>query len=550
MDFSTLRHLGRFKEILVTLARFGFDEVIERLELPERFIPFYTPHPEVDLPFEERLRLLMEDLGPSFIKLGQVLSLRPDLVPPKIINSLRKLQDQVAPVEFSRIRPVVEESLGRPLEELFTAFEPEPLASASLGQVHRAVLRQCGTPVAVKVLKPGIRERLSVDLSIIENLAETLDGKVEALQFYDLPGIVRELTGMLSKELDMLREARNIRIARSNLREDENIRIPCVYDAYTSERVLTMELFVGEKLSHVDPENLSNAIELSRAGLTTVLRQILEDGFFHADPHPGNVIILEGGVLALIDWGMVGRLTRNMRFALVNMVQAVEKKDSERIIQVLLKLSDADPPEDMEMLEREILDALDAYTHVPVGEIKVGELMTELTNLFREHGIRIPAGMATVVKALLSGEGSARLLYPELDVIAEAEPMIRRMVVERHKPKYFLRQLRQTMENAWQMHSQLPGRIDRLMRKAERGEATIRLRHENLAGLRETLDNASNRLSLAIVLAAMFLGSSIIITTEVKPFLFGYPALGVIGYLISGVLALWLAVTIIRRRKY
>lgn len=550
MDFSTLRNLGRFKEILVTLARFGFDEILERLELPERFIPFHSAHPEMELPFEERLRLLLEDLGPTFIKLGQVLSLRPDLVPPKIINSLRKLQDQVAPVDFEDIKVVVEESLKCPLEEVFTAFEREPLASASMGQVHRAVLRENGMPVAVKVLKPGIRQRLAVDVSLLEHLAETLEGKVEALQFYDLPGIVRELTYMLKRELDLLREARNMSIARANMRPGEKIRIPIVYEKYTRERVLTMEIFVGQKLSQVDPMSLPDRKELSRIGLQSVLKQILEDGFFHADPHPGNVIILDGGVVGLIDWGMVGRLTRHMRFALVNIIQAVGKRDSGRIIQVLLKLSDGDPPENMEMLEREILDALDAYTHVPMGEIKVGELMSELTNTFREHGLRIPAGMATVVKALLSGEGAARMLFPELDVIAEAEPIVRRLVIESHSPRQFMRSLGRTLENAWQMHSNLPGRIDRLLRKAEHGDATIKLRHENLAGLRETLDNASNRLSLAVVLAAMFLGSSIIITTDIKPYLFGYPAMGVIGYIISGVLGLWLIVTIIRRRKY
>lgn len=550
MDLNTFRHLGRFKEIVLTLARFGFDEIVDRLELPARFLPFPSTKMHLDMPFEDRLRLLLEALGPTFIKLGQVLSLRPDLAPKKLIESLRKLQDQVAPVPFQDIKVVVESSLGAPLNELFAAFDQEPLASASLGQVHRAVLLDGVTPVAVKVLKPGIRQRLQTDLSLLENLAQTLDGNIDALQNYDLPGIVRELSRMLNKEVDMQREARNISIARANLGDLPRLRIPSVYEEYTSQRVLTMELFTGRKLTQVKTEEIEEREEVARAGLKAVLKQILEDGFFHADPHPGNMILLDDGVIALIDWGMVGRLTKRMRNSLVNMIQAVENHDSERVIQVLLKLSESDPPEDMEMLEREILDVLDAYSHVPVGEIQVGALMAEMTNVFREYGIRVPAGLASVVKALLSGEGSARLLYPGLDVIAEAEPIVRRLAVERYKPQRIMHSLFRTLENAWQLHSQLPGRIDRLLRKAERGEATIKLRHENLSGLRETLDSISNRLALSITLAALFLGSSIIITTSIEPLLFGYPALGVIGYFISGLLALWLVVTILRRKKY
>lgn len=550
MDLNTFRHLGRFKEIVLTLARFGFDEVVDRLELPAKFLPFPSTKAHLDLPFEERLRLLLEALGPTYIKLGQVLSLRPDLAPAKLIESLRKLQDQVAPVPFEDIKPVVEAELGAPLEELFAAFDQKPLATASLGQVHRAVLPDGKTSVAVKILKPGIRERMASDLSLLESLAETLDGKVEALQLYDLPGMVRELSQILSKEIDFLREARNIGIARANLEGLPRLRIPMVFDEYSSEQVLTMELLIGQKLNDVKTSELKDREEIAKAGLHALLKQILEDGFFHADPHPGNLVLLEGGVIGLLDWGMVGRLTKRMRYSLVSMVHAVEHNDSERVIQVLLQLSDADPPPQMEMLEREILDVMDAYSHVPVGEIRVGTLMSELINVFREYGIRVPPGLASVVKALLSGEGAVRLLYPELDVIAEAEPIVRRLAVERYRPHRVMHSLFRTLENAWQLHSQLPNRIDRLIRKAEQGEATIKLRHENLGGLRETLDNIFNRLALAITLAAMFLGSSIIITTKVEPFLFGYPALGVIGYVISGILGLWLVVNILRHKKY
>ncbi len=550
MDLNTLRHLGRFKEILVTLGRFGFGEVVERLELPERFIPFAGPREEEAVVFEERVRMLLEALGPTFIKLGQILSLRPDLVPPKLIIALRKLQGEVEPVDFAAIKPVVEECLGRPLSEMYSTFEEKPLASASMGQVHRAVLRKEGQPVAVKILKPGIKEKLRVDLSILENLAETLDGKIEALEMYNLPGIVREIKSMLLRELDFEREARNISIITSNLAGVEGVRIPRVYGEYTGQRVLTMELFEGRVLGKVEPEALQDREALARLGLRVVLKQILEDGFFHADPHPGNLMLLDSGEMGIIDWGMVGRLTRSMRQELINMIHAVEQRDSERIIEVILQITDSEPPARIEMLERDILDVVDSYINLPVGKIQVGVLLLELTALFRDYGITIPSGLATVVKALLSGEGSARLIYPDLDVIAEARPMVVRLAKERFSLPNVLHALRRTLESAWKLHRQLPSRLDNLVRKAERGEISVRLKHENLTGLRETMETASNRLSLAIILAALFLGSSMIINSKLEPLLFGYPALGVLGYFVSGILGLGLVIIILRRKKF
>ncbi len=451
---------------------------------------------------------------------------------------------------FHQIKGVVEECLECSLEHAFSSFQEEPLASASMGQVHRAVLRKEGLPVAVKVLKPGIKDKLIVDLSLLENLAETLNGKIDALRMYDLPGIVRELKSMLLRELDFHREARNIEIARGNLAEMKGIRIPLVYPTYSCQRVLTMELFNGRMINQVREEEFRDFEEMGKLGLRVVLKQILEDGFFHADPHPGNLMLLESGDVGIIDWGMVGRLTYNMRQELISMIYYVETRDTERIIDLILQMSDSEPPLRLEMLERDIMDVLDAYVNVPVGEIQVGALLLELTNLFRDYGIPIPPGLATVVKALLSGEGSARLIYPDLDVIAEARPLVERLAKERFSRRNIFRALRRTLESAWKLHRQLPARLDNLVRKAEKGEISVRLRHENLSGLRETLETASNRLSLAIILAALFLGSSLIINSKLEPLLFGYPALGVLGYISSGLLGLWLVIIILRRKKF
>jgi ubiquinone biosynthesis protein len=545
------QQIGRFREIVFALIRYGFDDVVERLDLPSRIKrEVVEPRHLGDKGTYERIRMLMEDLGPTFVKIGQVLSLRPDLIPEELIEEFRKLQADVPPVEYKEIKRVLEECLKRPMEEVYSSFELEPMAAASLAQVHRAVLKETGKAVAVKVQRPEIRDRIETDLSILEDLAGALQDRLATLKIYDLPGIVEELKRLLMRELEFDREARNMKIVRGNMSSLEHVRIPEVHEEYCGDCVVTMELFQGRMLTDIDPGQIPNHRELGRLGLRASLKQILEDGFFHADPHPGNIVLLDDNTIGMLDWGMVGRLTQQARREFIDLISAIVDKDAELAVDIFFRLAETEYPLKRTVLEREVLDVMDLYHNAPLKDINIGRMMIDMTGVMRENGIRIPATFSVMVKAMLSAEGTAKQLSPELNILIEAEPIIRRMTAERFGPSSIFRGVRRMIKGLMDLQRHLPQRMERIFSKIDRGELTIRFRHENLEIISRTLDAATNRLAIALVIASLIMGSSMIMTTEVKPYLFGYPAIGVIGYLISGVLGLWLVVLFIKRRKF
>jgi ubiquinone biosynthesis protein len=550
MDIKTLMSLGRFKDIVVILLKYGFDDLIDRLDIPGAMLAKKVSTVDGSLNTFERIRCAVEELGPTFVKFGQIMSLRPDLLPPALIDELSNLQDEVAPVESTEINEVVEQSIGKPIKETFAVFDVAPLAAASISQVHRGVLAEDGRIVSVKVQRPGIRSKMDNDLNILAAVAEQLNERIEELKSFDLPNLVRMIRKTLLRELDFKREARNMKIARSYAVEKSEVYIPEVYEEYCTERVLVMEFVQGTKLKKLDPEALNEPESLAKQGLQTAIHQILADGFFHADPHPGNVLITAEERICLIDWGMTGRLSKRDRHQLIALLKSVLDKDGEAMVHTLLRICQTEATIDLSGLERDLLDILDAHYAVPIKEMNIGQLLMSITNLLRTYRLRLPPDLVIMIKALVAAEGTARLIYPGLDIVAEAKEHISMLAIQRYKPASLWRNLRFTLSQFFDLQKDIPRRLEHILTKADQGGLTLGFRHENLAGLRSTLDNISNRLTFAIIIAAMIIGSSMIITTGVAPLLFGFPALGVIGYLISGLLGLWLLLNIIRRRKY
>lgn len=550
MEIKAVKHLGRFKDIIVTLFRYGFDDVVERLDLPGKVLLEKIHRVGPEMSTWERIRHILENLGPTFIKFGQLMSLRPDLIPNPLILELRKLQDEVTPVPYDAVREVVERNFQRPLTEVFLEFEEEPLAAASLSQVHRAVLRVTGLPVAVKVQRPRIRQVIETDLSILEMLAQQLDERMEAARIYNLPNLVREIKKGLLGELDFSREARHMKVFQKNLAGEDGLYIPKVYDPYSTAQILTMELVEGTKLKDLLPGAPVDRELLAKRGLRLTVRQILGDGFFHADPHPGNVMILDGNVICLLDCGLVGRLTRRSRYELIDLINAVVDKDSETILKLILSIAQSQATVNKSKLEREILDILDIYHSLPIRELNVGHLLLDVSSMLRGNRLQVPADLAIMIKALVTAEGTARELYPELNVVEEAKPYVKHLIMERWKPAELWQNLRRNAAEFLVLQRELPARLNQMVERIERGELSIRFQHANLSGLRNTLENITNRLTFGIIIAALIIGSSMIITTGVKPFLFGFPLLGIVGYLVSGILGLWLVINIIRSRRF
>jgi len=549
VEIKAIAHVGRFKDIIVTLFRYGFDEVIERLNPPGKLLLEKITRVDSELSTWKRLRLMIEELGPTFIKIGQILSLRPDLIPPPLLIELQKLQDSVAPEQFAAIRAVVETSLGKSLEENFSYFDARPLAGASLSQVHRAVLREQRIVVAVKVQRPLIRQKIDTDIAILEQIAQQLHGHMEAVAPYDLPALVREIKKVLRQEVDFTREARHMQIAGNVLADDPNVLIPKVFADFSSSKVLTMELVVGVKIKDLASQPDAKPEALARNGLRLTIKQIFEDGFFHADPHPGNVLVAPGNIFCLLDWGMVGRLTPAVRLQLVDLINAAIDKDSERLMEMILSIVKPMGEVDQQRLEKDLLTILDIHHSLPLHEINIGSLLLEISGIIHENRLRLPADLAIMIKALITAEGMARSLYPELNVVREAEPYIKRLSLSRWKPQTLWRNLVHSIRQFTSLQRNLPDRLNRILDHLDNGKLLIRFKHENLGELSNTLENISNRLTFGIIIGALIIGSSMIITTGVEPLLFGYPAFGIIGYLVSGLLGLWLVFNMIRSRK-
>ena len=550
MDLKTLTSLGRFKDIVVILMKYGFDDLIDRLEIPGMQLIKKMHKVDHEMGTFERIRRALEDLGPTFVKIGQIMSLRPDLIPPPLVAELSKLQDDVAPLEFSRIKAEVERSTGRSLEEIFSIFDSEPLAAASVSQVHRAVLKRDGLIACIKVQRPGIRSKIKRDLDILAALVGQLHERIETLRTYDLPNLVRVTRRTLLRELDFKREARNMKIARNYAAAHPEIIIPLVYEEYCNEHLLVMEFIQGTRVRDLKAEAFADPESLAKKGLRAAIRQILEDGFFHADPHPGNLLITEEECICLLDWGMTGRLSDRDRFELIDLLKSVVDNDGEAMLHALLHLGSAQEVVDQRGLERELLDILDSYSAVPIKDMNIGQLLMAITELLRTYHLRLPPDLILMIKALVTAEGTARLMYPDLNVVSEARGYISGLAMERFKPESLWRDLRFTLSQILDLQQEAPMRLMRILNKADKGELSLGFRHENLEGLRNTLDNTINRLTFGIIIGAMIIGSSMIITTGVGPLLFGFPAMGVIGYIISGVLGLWLIYNILRHRKY
>ena len=550
LQLKHLRKLSRFKDIVYVLAKYGFEELIQRLHLPGANLIRKIKPVDREMGSYERIRCAMEELGPTFIKFGQILSLRPDLLPKEFLSELEKLQDDVPAADYPEIEALIESSLGNPIKEIFSVFDVKPIAVASLSQVHRAVLQREGSIVAVKVQRPKVEKMVTSDLDVLQDFAVFLDHNITDLKPYNLPNLVNVVRRTLMKEIDFTKEARNMKIAAIYAAETD-IYIPEVMEAYCSRHLLVMEYVNGTKYNDISSSAKIDGQAIARQGLRAAIKQTLEDGFFHADPHPGNLLVTDEMNLCIIDWGMVGRLTEKDRFELIDLLTALVDRDSAALATTLLRLCHPSGRTiRMRVLERDLLEILDTHYALPLGDINVAQLLLSITSLIRHHSLQLRTDLVIMIKALVTAEGSARQLYPDMDVVTEIREYVDRIAKRRYHPETMIRNFRHYLSNVWTGSYDLPMQIQQIIGKMERGELGFQFQLKKLEHLVNALENSSNRLTVGIITGAIIMGSSMIITTGIGPYIFGYPALGVIGYLLSVILGLWLVVTILRNKKY
>ncbi len=547
--FAVLSHAVRAKEIFSVLARYGFGELLDQIDLPPGFWQRLVPQPRAHLSTWERLRLALEELGPAFIKVGQLMSMRPDVLPASLILELRKLQNDVRPLPFAEMRPVLRDEFHAELATIFGEFNETPVASASLAQVYFARLLADGRTVAVKVQRPNIARTIGIDLDIAAWLAGQLHQRMETLRPYDLPAILAEVREGVKQELDFLNEARNQRYFTTLNTDPQHVFAPAVVEEFTTERVLVMERIDGAPVGR-EPLPPEIGRSLATAGAHSIIRQALITGFFHADPHAGNVLVTRDRRLCLLDWGLAGHLTRRLRYALADFWMAAVDQDAERIVQIAANLAPTDARPDLRVMEKEVTLALREELNFAIGRQNLGRAMLKLLYIFGRHGIPLSRDYSLMSKAVLEIEEIGRILDPEFDLRTSATPVLRELQRERSSPRTFIRHARDFLSAGLSGLNDLPSAMNRLVRRLEHDNLTLKLQHRGLDNLEDSMQVSANRIALGVIIGSLIIGSSLIVTTHIPPYLFGYPALGIVGYLLSAVLGLYVVWDIIRHGRH
>ena len=556
--FSTARELPRLREISSVFVRHGLGDLVRRagiatlLEQAGQVLQRGEASEIAQLEPHQRARLAFEQLGPTFVKLGQVLSTREDLLPPTWTTELAKLHSHVAPVPFDDLLPVVEQALGRSPFEVFGKLEREPYAAGSIAQVHRANLAS-GTPVVLKIRRPGIEAKIDADLRILEHLAHLVEREIPEVRRYRPVQVVGQLRGSLERELDLAVEARNTERFARNFADDLDILVPRVYWEWTSSVMNVQEHIEGirgDDLAAIDKAGLDRKA-LAARGADAVLKMILVDGFFHADPHPGNVMYLPGNRIALIDFGMVGRLSPVRRRQIVALLEGLARHDEGMMLEVLLDWR-RDDIVDEARLAADLGEFAFDYADVQLKDLKIGALLRRVSAILREHSIVLPVDLALLFKALLSLEGLGRQYDQEFRLIERVKPFLDRAMLEHYQPVETARRAQETLSDFYGLVTSMPRDLARLIKDARHGRMRVDLDLKRLDSFGLRLHSAINRATIGVMTASLVVGSSIVMTVAEGPTLFGVPLLtffGLFGYLIAFVNSLWIIFSIWRSSR-
>jgi ubiquinone biosynthesis protein len=555
---GTMRDLPRLHEITSVLIRHGLGDIVQRigvtgiLERAGQMLQWGASSESAGREPAERLRLAFQELGPTFVKLGQLLATRVDLFPPDWIREFEKLHSGVAPVPFEDLLPAITGALGRSPFEVFADLDTHAHGSASIAQVHRARL-QDGSPVVLKVRRPGIEGKVRADLRLLGHLASLVDSELPEARRYQPVEIVAHFSRSIERELDFTIEASNIERFSKYFADDPFIVIPRVYPTWTCETLLVQEHvdgIPGTNLAAVESAGLDKRV-LAARGAETILHMILVDGFFHADPHPGNVFYLPGNRIVLIDFGMVGRLAPRRRREVVDLLAGLAQMEEEPMLDVLLDWA-GDTYVDETKLAADINELVFEYESVPLGSIRIGALVRRFAAIVRDHSIVLPADLTLMFKALITMEGVGRQYDPDFHIIEHLAPLLRQALRERYRPDALVGRGRTALEEFLNVVGSVPRDLARLTRDARRGKARIDLDIRRLDSFGNQLDRTLDRVTMGIMTASLVIGSSIVMTVPSGPMLFGIPVLLVIGfagYAVAFVNSVWVIYGIWRQSK-
>jgi ubiquinone biosynthesis protein len=550
------RRIGRLSQILDVLMKYGFGYLVDRTDLDRTalgrriFHPRSRKHNLWDMPTKVRLRKMLEELGPTFIKFGQILSTRPDLVPIDICKELSKLQDDVPPFPFAEVKTIIEGEFAKPLGEIFRHLSEKPRAAASLSQAHNGLLKT-GEKVVVKVRRPHIERIIEQDLDILLQLARLAERHLEELRPYNPVMIVGEFSDSIRRELDFTIEANNTKRMNQLFEGDETVHIPHLFLQSSGKRVLTLERIEGCKITdlpYLEKAGLDPK-ELAVRGGNAFLKQIFEHGFFHADPHPGNLFAMEGNVVGFIDFGMVGRLREQTKAQIAEILLALTMRDIPRLIEACLSLGAADEHTDMVKLELDLAEFVDRYYVSTLQEFKLAAALRDLVEIVARDHLRMPQEFTLLAKTLVTIEGVGEALDPHFDMVGLTKPYAQRLVEQKFAPQALFRDLRASLENLYHFVVSFPKDISQILNQLKRGTLRLELHNREQEKMVRVVDRTGNRLSLSLIVTGLLIASALMLQIGYGPTLFGYPMLGVVGLMLASILGLWLVISIIRTSR-
>ncbi|MBN1602184.1 MAG: hypothetical protein JW915_11285 [Chitinispirillaceae bacterium] len=549
------RHIGRYGEILSILVKYGFGDLLSRLNVQryvragQKFFKVKRIEQVESISRWDRIRLAFEELGPTFIKLGQFAANRPDILPPDLITSLERLQDSVPPFPEENAVKIIEDEFKKPLDSLYKSFEKTPFASASIAQVHKAVLHD-STLVAVKVQRPSIREQISIDLEILNFIATLAHKHIPDLEPFNIIQLVNEFSSALQKELDFSIEVLHTQIFSGNFKDDKDVKIPIVYKSLSGKRVITTEFIHGTKISNVagliDKGLLPS--EMARKGASAILKQIFVHGFFHADPHAGNILVTSTGQICFLDLGMTGILTQTSRNKLMEVVIGVVRNDPAHIVRILQEFSN-NIIERREELEYEISEMMQEYVPRALESINIGDLFNRLSRLLIVYRIRLIPGFYLLLKSLATVEGIGFTLNPQFNMMEHLEPFVHKMIREQYSPGNIASEGLDTLRDIYYFLRDLPSETRDVLYMLKNGRVRIEFEHKGLEPVLKKVDQTINRLVFSLVLASLVIGSSVVILSDIPPKIYGLPLIGIAGFLTAGVMAFSLLISIIRHER-
>ncbi|MDZ4857405.1 MAG: AarF/ABC1/UbiB kinase family protein [Candidatus Hydrogenedentes bacterium] len=553
---SLVKRVGnavRLAEVVQILIKHGFADIVRRLGLYEgapakalRAMRIIVEPPIVPETLGMRLRAALTELGPTFVKLGQILSTRPDLIDPELCDELSLLQDNVAALPFDMIRPIIEDSLGATIGERFAGFNETAVAAASLSQVYRAKT-MTGHDVAVKVQLPGIRQKILSDISLLQGIAEWVNEHVKEFAWMDPVGTVAEFERSILRELDFTIEARVIQRFRKNYSDDATVFVPRVEPSLSSEHVLTMDWIDGVRTDARDELADRNSVPRAVAenGCHALCKQVFEHHLFHADPHPGNILVMRNNRIAFLDYGMVGHLDLADVHAMADLLRGVIEEDARACTGALLAFTTTGEAEDRAALDHEIAEYIAFESQTVMGKVDIGHTLKRVTQILRRQKLQLAPRFSMLLKAMATIESTARSLDPALDIAAILRPYVEAVVARRYSPQYLAHEGQETVTHLLHVGRQLPGDLQEALRLVRQGRIKIQLDHEGLDHLAHVTDRASNRIAFSVIAGSLIVGSSLLLSTA-----FGVRSLGYAGFIGAGALGVALLISILRSKNY